>query len=139
MTSVQPYLIFNGNCEEAVKYYCKVFDGKVLFSSRYGEAPGETPTDWKNKIIHTTFSFRGSELMASDTHPGQSLIAGNNNHLSVSFNSDERLEGMFNELALGGKITMPLQKTFWNANFGMLTDRFGINWMFNQNLETGKA
>lgn len=139
MASVQSYLIFNGNCEEAVKFYCKVFDGKVLFSSRYSEAPGDIPANWKDKILHTTFSFRGAELLASDTHPGQALIVGNNNHISVNFKVNESIDGMFQELALEGKINLPLQKTFWNANFGMLTDRYGVNWMFNQNLDPSKT
>lgn len=139
MASIQTYLIFDGSCEEAVNFYCQVFGGKVLFASRYSEAPGDIPENWKNKIIHTTFSLRGAELMASDTRPDVGVVVGNNNHISVNFKMDEKIEGMFRELAEGGKINMPLQKMFWNANFGMLTDRYGINWMFNQNLDPSKA
>ena len=139
MASIQTYLIFDGSWEEAVNFYCKVFGGKVLFTSRYSEAPGEVPENWKNKIIHTTFSLRGAEIMASDTRPDIEVVVGNNNHISVNFKMDEKIEGMFRELAEGGKINMPLQKMFWNANFGMLTDRYGINWMFNQNLDPSKA
>ncbi len=139
MASVQTYLIFDGTCEEAVKFYCKVFDGKMLFTSRYGDVPGSAPADWKNKIMHMTFSFRGAELMASDTHPKQAVVVGNNNHISVNFKMDEKIDDLFQTLAEGGKINLPLQKMFWNAYFGMLTDRYGINWMFNQNLDPAKA
>lgn len=134
MASIQTYLIFDGSCEEAVKFYCDIFNGKVSSTSRYGEVPGDIPNNWKEKIIHTTFTLRDAELMASDTHPNQPVIIGNNNHISVNFKMDEKIDEMFNKLAAGGKITMPLQKTFWNAYFGMLTDCYGINWMFNQNL-----
>jgi len=138
MASIQTYLIFDGTCEEATNFYCKIFDGKINFLSRYADSPSEVPANWKSKIIHTTFSIRGSEILASDTHPGQPVILGNNCHISVNFKIDEKIDGMFNELSEGGKVHLPLQKTFWNANFGMLTDRFGINWMFNQNLDPSK-
>lgn len=138
MASIQPYLIFGGNCEEAVKFYCDVFGGETQFMSRYKDTPTDVPAHWKEKIIHMNFIIRGDQLMASDAHSGQMPQVGNNVHLSVNFKKDEKIDDMFKKLATGGKIIMPLAKTFWGANFGMIEDRFGISWMFNQQIEEMK-
>lgn len=135
MANVQPYLIFNGNCEEAVKFYCDVFGGESQFSHKYKESPVDVTADWKEKIMHTNFSISGDQLMASDCFPGQEPVKGNNIHLSVNFDKKADMTIPFNKLATGGKITMPIQKTFWGANFGQLVDRYGNSWMFNQELE----
>ena len=135
MAGLQAYLLFNGNCEEAVKFYCDTFNGEVLFTSRYSDAPVDVATEYKNKIIHTVFKIRGTEVMASDSHSGNDVHFGNNIQLSVAFDKNTDPTEAFNKLAQGGKVTMPLQQTFWAVKFGMLTDKFGINWMFNQAAE----
>lgn len=132
MAGLQTYLIFSGNCEEAVKFYCDIFKGEVLFTSRYGETPVGTPENWKNKIIHTVFKIRGTEVLASDYFPGMNNVIGTNVHLCVNYDKNTDPTEAFNKLAEGGKITMPLQKTFWARQFGQLVDRYGIGWMFNQ-------
>ncbi len=132
MAGLQTYLLFNGNCEEAVKFYCQTFNGEVLFTSRYGDTPTDVAAESKDKIIHTVFKIRGTELMASDSHSGNDVTFGNNIQLSVNYDKISDPSTAFNKLAEGGKITMPLQKTFWALQFGMLTDKYGVNWMFNQ-------
>lgn len=135
MAGLQTYLLFNGNCEEAVKFYCDTFKGEVLFTSRYGDAPVDVTEDSKNKIIHCVFKIRGTEMMASDSHSGNDVNFGNNIQLSLAFDKNTDPTEAFNKLAEGGKVTMPLQQTFWAIKFGMLTDKFGVNWMFNQAAE----
>ncbi len=135
MAGLQTYLLFNGNCEEAVKFYCQTFNGEVLFTTRYGDTPTDVADESKNKIIHTVFKIRGTELLASDSHSGNDVSIGNNIQLSVNYDKNTDPAEAFNKLAAGGKITMPLQQTFWAIKFGMLTDKFGVNWMFNQAAE----
>jgi PhnB protein len=140
MAQVQPYLMFSGNCEEAVKFYCEVFQGEIQFTQRYKDSPSkdQTPTHWQEKIMHMNFKIRGDQLMASDCFPGREPVKGNNIALSVSFAKNEVMDGAFNKLAQGGQVTMALQEAFWGARFGQLVDRYGISWMFNQELEKTK-
>lgn len=135
MTSVQTYLIFSGNCEEAVKHYCDVFGGKIQLTQRYKDGPTDVSSDWRDKILHLNFIIRGEQLMASDGFPGNMPSIGNNVQISVNFKKDEVIDEMFSKLSHGGRITMPLQNTFWKARFGQLVDRFGVSWMFNQPIE----
>ncbi|MES2803796.1 MAG: VOC family protein [Bdellovibrionota bacterium] len=135
MAGLQTYLLFNGNCEEAVKFYCQTFNGEVLHTSRYSDTPTDVAEQWKDKIIHTAFKIRGTELLASDSHSDNDVIIGNNIQLSLNYDKITDPTEAFNKLAQGGKIIMPLQQTFWAIKFGMLTDKFGVNWMFNQAAE----
>jgi PhnB protein len=139
MAGIQPYLIFDGNCEEAVKYYTQTFGGEILFSVRYSEMPPhpefKLAKDWENKILHTVFKIRGVEVLASDNHPGMPFIAGNNVHINVNYDKTTDPTPAFNKIAEGGKVNMPLQQTFWAIKYGQVTDRFGICWMFNQAAE----
>lgn len=139
MTNVQPYLLFAGNCEEAIKFYCDVFGGEIQYAMKYKDAPKsqgmDIPANMSDKIMHLNFIICGEQLMASDSGMGPAPVIGNNIHLSVNFDKKTKIDDFFNKLAQGGKVNMPLQNTFWGARFGMLSDRFGVNWMFNQNLE----
>ena len=135
MAGLQTYLLFNGNCEEAVKYYCDTFKGEVLHTMRYSDAQVDVAAAEKNRILHTVFKVRGVELLASDSHSGSDVSFGNNIQLTVNYDKNTDPTEQFNKLALGGKITMPLQPTFFALKFGMLTDKFGVNWMFNQPAE----
>lgn len=130
MAQIQPYLTFNGNCAEAMNFYKGVFGGELMMQT-FGQAPMESPENSKDRIMHAQLSNGELMIMASDGMPDQPVSAGNNVTLNVNSNSKEEQEKYFNALAEGGKITMPLQDTFWGAYFGMLTDKFGMNWMFN--------
>jgi PhnB protein len=128
---LQPYLMFSGNCEEALNYYAKALGGQVVHLSRYNEAPeGERPPGDTSKVMHATLVAKDVVIMASDSH-GPQVITGNSVFLNLNFKSVEEQEKVFNTLAEGGTTIMPLQDTFWGARFGMLTDKFGINWMVN--------
>lgn len=133
MASVNIYLNFNGNCEEAFNFYKSVFGGGFAYLGRFGEMPaseGYTVQESdKQKIMHVSLPIGGgTTIMGSDTGgewaPG--FLQGNNFSISVNAESKEEAEKIYNGLAEGGNVTMPLSKTFWSENFGMLTDRFGI-------------
>lgn len=138
MAGVQPYIIFPGTCEEAIKHYTSILDGQVLFTMRYKDAPQECPDNWKEKIIHTTFKIRGQEIMAGDKYAGHNLKQGDNVQLCLNFDKNAKIDDLFSKLAEGGKVTMPLANTFWGAYFGMCVDKFGVCWMFSQHLEDKK-
>ena len=131
MEAIVPYLNFNGNAAEALALYSKVFDGKVLFQQTFGESPVESPAGFKDKIMHATFQAGDLTFMVSDCGPGQTVQGGTNMSLSLNFKTVEGIDKTFAALSDGATVTMPLQDTFWGAKFGMLVDRFGINWMFN--------
>ncbi|MCW3118805.1 MAG: hypothetical protein JWM28_2887 [Chitinophagaceae bacterium] len=131
MEAIVPYLNFNGNAAEALAFYAKVFDGQVLFQQTFGESPMESKPESKDKIMHASFQAGDLTFMVSDSMPGQSVSSGTNMSLSLNFKTVESIDKTFVALAEGAKVTMPLQDTFWGAKFGMLTDKFNINWMFN--------
>ncbi|HKO78759.1 MAG TPA: VOC family protein [Chitinophagaceae bacterium] len=137
MEAIVPYLNFNGNGAEALAFYAKVFDGKTLFQQTFGDSPmaDKTPADYKNKIMHATFQAGDLTFMISDCMPGQEVSTGTNMSLSLNFKTVADIDKIFAALSDGATVTMPLQDTFWGAKFGMLTDKFGINWMFNHDYE----
>lgn len=135
--SLNPYLIFNGNCETAFLHYSKVFDLPITQISRFGEMPSNpekqlSQTD-ANKIMHICIPLEnGTTLMGSDTNAdSEKTSVGNNISISINAISQAQADQFFDLLSENGNIKMPIQKTFWNAYFGMLTDQFGINWMIN--------
>lgn len=142
MTTVNAYLTFDGNCEEAFNFYKSAFGGEFRDSNRFGEMPpqkGKPPLseDIKNRIMHVSLPIsKETILMGSDTMPGMSpdIMVGNNFSISLGVDSKEEVDKLFDALSAGGKVTMPLEVTFWNAYFGMWTDKFGINWMVNYDL-----
>lgn len=129
---VQPYLFFNGRCEEALEFYRATLGAEVEFLMRYSESPeppppGMVPQGSENKVMHSNFRVGDTQLMASDDCTGTAKFGG----FSLSINAPDtgKAEQWFNALADGGKVTMPLGKTFFAESFGMLTDRFGVGWM----------
>jgi PhnB protein len=136
MASVNPYLTFNGNCEEAFNFYKSVFGGEIPFMGRFKDMPSEHPIPESegNKIMHVALPIgQGTVLMGSDSSEafGNATVIGNNFSISINAESEEEATKLFNGLSAGGKVTMPLNKTFWGAFFGMFTDKFGIQWMVN--------
>ena len=131
MFHLVPYLHFNGEAEEVLNFYKDVFNGEVIALNRYADSPMQVNEDWKNKIIHSRIKFGDNIIMISDSHNGQLASKEGNIQLSVEVDDEKKIEEVFNKLAEGGKVTMPLAKQFWGATFGMLQDKFGVNWMFN--------
>ncbi|AMM52506.1 glyoxalase [Rufibacter sp. DG15C] len=136
MASIHAYLNFNGNTEEVFNFYKSVFGGEFATFQRFKDIPGQDqmPAADQEKIMHVSLPIDShSVLMGSDTVESMknSVAMGDNIHLSINAESQEEADKLFNGLSQGGKITMPLQKTFWGAYFGMFQDKFGINWMIN--------
>jgi PhnB protein len=133
---LSPYISFNGNCEEALNFYARALNGKIKDLSRFSDTPAPYGDADKNKVMHSTFEADGFSFMASDIPSGMpAAVSGSNVNLSLHFDDLKQEEQVFNALGEGGKITMPLQETFWGAKFGMLEDKFGLKWMFNCELK----
>lgn len=132
MKNINPYLTFNGNCREAMTFYKDCLGGELKFMT-FGESPMESGTEDKNKIMHANLVHNNAVLMASDSMQSRPVDSGSNFTISVDCENEQEIETHFNAMARGGKVTMPLQDTFWGARFGMLTDKFGFQWMFNYN------
>jgi PhnB protein len=136
MATLNPYLNFNGNTEEAFNFYKSVFGGDFTMIQRFKDTPEKdrVAANDREKIMHVGLPIgKGNVLMATDAldSMGHHVTPGNNIQLSLETQSKEETEKIFNGLSKGGKITMPLADTFWGAYFGMLTDKFGIQWMVN--------
>jgi PhnB protein len=130
--NVTPYLIFDGNCEDALKFYEKALGGKIVNLSRWGGSPAEKMAVEKDWILHASFEAKGITLMASDRGK-DSAPPSKEGMIQLTINCDNVVEEeeLFSALSEGGKVTMPLGDTFWGARFGMLRDKFGIGWMLN--------
>ena len=127
-----PYIMFNGNCEEALNFYAQAFNGEIKDLMRFEGSPVENMSADKQKAMHVHFAVNGNTIfMAADGGQGKANAKGGMVHLSINFNNADEQERVFNVLSEGGQVSMPLQDTFWGARFGMLRDKFGVNWMFN--------
>jgi PhnB protein len=134
--TVHPYLNFPGNTEEAFNFYKSVFGGEFTVLQRFKDIPGDNPTPpaLANQIMHVSLPLApGYILMGTDApaEMGFKLTFGNNCHISLSPDSREETERIFNGLSAGGKVEMPLQDMFWGAYFGSFADKFGVQWMVN--------
>lgn len=133
MASVAPYLNFNGNTEEAFNFYKSVFGGEFSMVMRYKDAPPEHQMGESNgnKIMHISLPLgHGTLLMGSDVPEMYSnATIGSNISISISAESQEEADTLFNGLSAGGQVTMPLENAFWGSYFGMFKDKFEVNWM----------
>jgi PhnB protein len=136
MTAINPYLNFAGNTEEAFNFYKFVFGGEFAMVQRFKDTQqcDQVPDSEKNMIMHISLPVgKGNILMATDAleSMGHKLTEGNNFSLCIDADSEAEADKLFKALSDGAVVTMPLEKAFWGAYFGMLTDKFGIQWMVN--------
>ncbi len=138
MATINPYLTFNGNCEEAFTFYKSVFGGEFQFLGRYKEMPPmegmNVPEAEGEKIMHVSLPIsKETILMGSDSSEafGKATVIGNNISISITADSEAEADKLFNAIAAGGQVTMALSKTFWESYFGMCVDKFGIGWMMS--------
>ena len=136
MTTVNVYLTFEGNCEAAFNFYKSVFGGEFPYVGKFKDMPPQEGMKMNEadgeKIMHISLPISNeTALMGSDTGGewSGSIKQGNNFSISVSTDSREEADRIYNALSAGGRATMPMSDTFWGSYFGMLTDSFGINWM----------
>lgn len=137
MTQIDPYLNFNGNTEEAFIFYRSVFGGEFLGGlMRFSDVPdGEKlNAQERNKIMHVALPIgKGNMIMATDALESmhQKVVQGNNFHINITSDNETELKRLFDGLATGGTVSVPLHTEPWTPLFGMLKDKFGIQWMFN--------
>ncbi len=140
MANINPYLDFDGNAEEALNFYKSVFGGEFTALMRYKEMSGaecdgmKLANDELERVMHISLPIgNNSILMASDVleSTGQTRIVGTNFSVSIGADSKEEAEKLYHGLADGGTMTMPIADAFWGAYFGMLTDKFGVQWLVN--------
>ena len=139
---IQPYLFFGGRCEEAIEFYRKALGAEVDMVMRFKDSPEPTPPGmlapgFENKVMHSSFRVGSNTIMASDGC-GKEAPGFHGISLSLSVADEAAAKRAFNALADGGKVEMPLTKTFWSPCFGMLEDRFGLGWMISVAQECNK-
>ena len=129
---MNPYLSFQGDCADAFDYYVRHLGATVSAIFRYGGSPmaDAAPADWSHKVMHGSVRVGGAELMGGDVPPGQ-YAAPQGFSLSLRLSDTSEARRIFQALSDGGRVTMPLEPTFWAALFGMVVDRFGIPWLIN--------
>lgn len=145
-TSVNPYVNFNGNCEEAFNFYQSIFGGKFGYVGRFGEMPPQEgqpplPAEAANKIMHISLPIsKETSLMGSDALEGfgPPMVVGTNFAVSINAVSKADADRLFNGLSAGGRVDMPIGDTFWGSYFGMFADKFGINWMVSFDAKSSK-
>lgn len=129
MTTLTPYLNFDGKTEAAMKFYAEALNGKLELM-RFGDSPMPVAPEHKSRIMHATLKTDALNLMASDTMPGQPANQGTTVHLSLNFDSKAEQDRVWARLAEGGTVNMPLKDEFF-GRFGQLTDKFGMSWMLH--------
>jgi PhnB protein len=125
------YLNYNGNAEEAINFYKDNLNGTLVSLQRFGDTPMPGNEKDKGKIMHAVLDLQGFIIMFSDGNDEHKVTFGDNFSIALDFKSESEMEKAFQAMSAGGRVTMPLQDTFWGARFGMCTDKFGVNWMFN--------
>lgn len=138
MATINTYLNFNGNTEEAFTFYKAAFGGEFTVVMRFGDTPGceEMPATDKNKIMHIALPIGGNMLMGTDVPETMEQVKnGTSMSISINTDSEQQTRDLFAKLSEGGKVQMPLDDMFWGALYGMFTDKFGIQWMINYEYE----
>lgn len=130
MASLDPYLYFDGTCEEAMRFYAQVLGGEIAVMSRYADGPASTRVRHPDRIMHASIDLGDATLMASDLpDPDPAFVAGDNVHLTLTPDTVDDAQRVFAGLADGGTVELPFEQQFWGAWMGNVTDRHGIHWM----------
>ncbi len=134
MAQINPYLTFAGNCRDAITFYQSCFGGEMFFQT-VGESPmaDQLPQEMRGLVMHSSLTSDKVIIMGSDMTPKGGVYTGNNLSLLVDCSSEDEIRKLFDALAEGGQVRHPVEKTFWGALFGDLTDKYGIQWMLNLN------
>lgn len=136
MKEMLTYLTFDGNCREAMEFYAKCLDAKLV-THTFGEMPAndapecQVGEEAKNRLMHARITKGSATLMASDTMPGMPFTPGNNFSITINCDNAEEADRYHAALSEGGQVMMPPGETFWADRFGMLKDKYGIDWMVN--------
>ena len=139
MAQLNPYLRFNDNkCREAMGFYKECLGGDLTFQTM-GETPmaKDMPAETHSKIMHATLKNKDMELFAADMMRDKATV-GDNVSLALNCHSEEEINGLFAKLSQNGEVFMPVEKTFWGALFGVVTDKYGIEWMLNCQIDSAQ-
>ena len=137
---LNPYILFNGTAEKAIQLYESALGAKTEKKTRYGDVPASNaPPEHKNLIIHAVLRIGEGVVMVSDATPDSPVATEGNVQIALDFAEPPDMAKAFEALATGGKIVLPIQDTFWGAKFGMLTDAYGVRWMFNCELKKAES
>ncbi|MCL1632980.1 VOC family protein [Sporolactobacillus sp. CPB3-1] len=132
---VHPYLVTNGNGQEAVKFYQEALDAEIVGVQTFGEMPPEPgftlPEEAKNLVMHAMLKIGDSVLMLSDNFPGQPYQLGDQVTIAILLDTGDQSKKVFDQLKDGGTIIMPLQETSWSPLYGQIKDKFGITWQIS--------
>lgn len=128
--NVQAYLAFNGNCQEALNFYGKLFKGEIKNRQTYEDKSIDVPSSYRQRLQHAELKGKGVHFMAYDAAPDTPINHGNQIHMSVDVNDKGEAEDVFNQLSQGGQVHHNFREREWGY-FGRCTDKFGINWMVN--------
>ena len=137
MTSINPYLVFNGNCEAAFLFYQSVFGTEFTMMGKFKDMPSDENSpklseEDADRVMHVSLPIGATVLMGSDSNAASGdVVFGGNVSISINTESAAEADRLFNGLSADGNPFMPMSKTFWGAYFGMFIDKFGINWMVN--------
>ncbi len=132
MSTINPYLQFDGNCDQAMNFYRECLGGKLSFM-RIGDTPlaAEMPKESHNKVMHANLSSASITLMAADRMEEGPLVRGNDVYIMLYCSTEEEIKSLYPKLSAGGTITSPLKEQFWGAVYGDFIDKFGVRWMMN--------
>ena len=136
---INPYIHFNGTAEKAIQLYESALGAKTENIARYGDVPGtHVAPESKSRIMHALLRIGDGTVMVSDTTPDRPVALEGNIQVALDFTEPEGMAKSFDALAAGGKVMLPLQDTFWGAKFGILTDPYGVRWLFNCEIKQGQ-
>lgn len=133
--NVQAYLAFDGNCQEALNFYADCFDAEIRNRQTYSDKEIDVPSNFRDRLQHAELKGKGVHFMAYDAAPDTPLTYGTKIHLSIDSRDKKKAEDLYGKLSSGGRIHHELRKREWNALFARFTDKYGINWMINCDLQ----
>lgn len=139
ITGIVPYLVTNGNGQEAVKFYQEALGAEVVSLQTFGDMPSNPeyplPEEAKNRVLNAQMNIGDAKLMLSDTFPGHPFQLGSQVTIALMVDNPSEAKRIFEKLQAGGKVTMPLQETFWSPAYGQVTDQFGVEWQVSTELK----
>ncbi|GGB54156.1 VOC family protein [Fictibacillus barbaricus] len=135
IVAVNPYVVTNGNGQEAVKFYEKALNAEVISMQTFGDMPEDPnhpiPSEAKDRVMNAQFKVGDTIMMLSDTFPGMPYNLGSQVNIAIHIDTVEDAKNVFEKLSEGGKVGMPLQETFWSPSYGQVTDKYGVEWQIS--------
>lgn len=139
IVGIHPYLVLDGRGQEAIKFYEEAVEAEILSVQTFGEMPDDPenplPDEVKDRVMNAQMKVGGTDLMLSDTYPGQPYQLGQQVSIAIIIKDVEKSREVFEKLSEGGSVHMELQETFWSAAYGQVTDKFGVLWQVNTSSE----